>query len=216
MKRCERGCLITLEGGEGAGKSTNLAYIADYLIGHGIELVCTREPGGTPLAEQLRQLLLAPRAELVAPTAELLMVFAARSQHLQEVILPALERGQWVLCDRFTDATFAYQGGGRGMPISRIEQLQQMVQGEFRPDVTLILDLPVDVGMQRARERAALDRFELEQLSFFSRVREAYLALASASPQRYRVIDASVSLERVQAAISCELDRFLRDHGVVQ
>lgn len=216
MKRCERGCLITLEGGEGAGKSTNLAYIADYLIGHGIELVCTREPGGTPLAEQLRQLLLAPRAELVAPTAELLMVFAARSQHLQEVILPALERGQWVLCDRFTDATFAYQGGGRGMPISRIEQLQQMVQGEFRPDVTLILDLPVDVGMQRARARAALDRFELEQLSFFSRVREAYLALASASPQRYRVIDASVSLERVQAAISCELDRFLRDHGVVQ
>jgi dTMP kinase len=216
MKRCERGCLITLEGGEGAGKSTNLAYIADYLIGHGIELVCTREPGGTPLAEQLRQLLLAPRAELVAPTAELLMVFAARSQHLQEVILPALERGQWVLCDRFTDATFAYQGGGRGMPISRIEQLQQMVQGEFRPDVTLILDLPVDVGMQRARERAALDRFELEQLSFFSRVRDAYLALASASPQRYRVIDASVSLERVQAAISCELDRFLRDHGVVQ
>jgi dTMP kinase len=144
------------------------------------------------------------------------MVFAARSQHLQEVILPALERGQWVLCDRFTDATFAYQGGGRGMSYSCIEQLQQMVQGELRPDVTLILDLPVDVGMQRARERADLDRFELEQLGFFSRVRETYLELASASPGRYRVIDASASLERVQAAISCELDRFLRDHGVVQ
>ena len=129
MQRTERGRFITLEGGEGAGKSTSLAYITEYLVAQGVDLVCTREPGGTPLAEGLRQLLLETRAEAVSPTAELLMLFAARSQHLQEVIQPALARGQWVLCDRFTDATFAYQGGGRGMPAATIEQLQQLVQG---------------------------------------------------------------------------------------
>ena len=203
--------MLTLEGGEGAGKSTSLAYIASYLTSKGVDLVCTREPGGTPLAEELRQLLLAQRTEAVAPVAELLMVFAARSQHLQEVILPALQRGQWVLCDRFTDATFAYQGAGRGMPVTIIEQLQQLVQGDFRPDLTLLLDLSIEIGMRRAHERADLDRFESEQRAFFERVREAYLAQARACPERFRVIDAALPLAQVQAAISCELDLFLGD-----
>ena len=211
MQRTERGRFITLEGGEGAGKSTSLAYITEYLVAQGVDLVCTREPGGTPLAEGLRQLLLETRAEAVSPTAELLMLFAARSQHLQEVIQPALARGQWVLCDRFTDATFAYQGGGRGMPAATIEQLQQLVQGDFRPDLTLLLDLPVEVGMQRARERGELDRFESERQDFFSRVRRAYLAQAESCPRRYRVFDASRSLASVQGAIRAELERFLSE-----
>lgn len=209
MQQIDRGRFITLEGGEGAGKSTSLAYITDYLIEQGVDLVCTREPGGTPLAEGLRQLLLEQRSEAVSPTAELLMVFAARSQHLQEVIQPALARGQWVLCDRFTDATFAYQGGGRGMSAAVIGQLQQLVQGDFRPDLTLLLDLPIEVGMQRARLRGDLDRFESERQEFFTRVRAAYLARADSCPQRYRVLDAARSLACVQGSIRIELERFL-------
>jgi dTMP kinase len=193
-----RGRFITMEGGEGVGKSTNMQFVADQLRGRGIHLLQTREPGGTPLAEEIRQLLLNPRSEKVAPAAELLMVFAARAQHLAEVIEPALQRGEWVLCDRFTDATYAYQGGGRQLPQSIIAQLEQLVHGHLQPDLTLLLDVSVDVGMARASLRGELDRFEQEQKEFFHRVRQAYLDRASAAPGRFAVIDAGQSLDAVQ------------------
>lgn len=169
----------------------------------------TREPGGTPLAEEIRQLLLAPREELVAELAELLLIFAARAQHLEQVILPALNAGQWVLSDRFTDATYAYQGGGRKLDNSKISQLENLVQGSLRPDQVLILDLPVEEGLKRARQRADLDRFEQEQNAFFERVRAGYHARAKADPERYRIIDASQSLAQVQASIQQVLDGLL-------
>lgn len=203
-----RGRFITVEGTEGAGKSTNLAFIRDYLRRAGIDFVETREPGGTPLAEEIRTLLLTPRKERMAEAAELLLVFAARAQHLQTVILPALEAGRWVLCDRFTDATYAYQGGGRGLSTAQIAELEQLVQGTLRPDLTLLLDLPVAQGMARARGRGELDRFESERLEFFERVRQSYLARAAEAPERFRVIDAAGSLEAVQAQIRRGLDAF--------
>jgi dTMP kinase len=153
------GKFITVEGVEGVGKSTNIHFIADALKKSGINVVLTREPGGTPLAEDMRQLLLTPREEKVAPQAELLLMFAARAQHINEVIAPALERGDWVLCDRFTEATYAYQGGGREMGFDVIAQLEQLVQGGLRPDCTFLLDAPIEVGMARAKKRGALDRF---------------------------------------------------------
>lgn len=201
-----RGLFITVEGGEGVGKSTNMSFLEQHLRQMGVELVVTREPGGTRLGEQLRELLLNPRDDAVAETAELLMVFAARAQHIQQVIEPALAAGRWVLCDRFTDATYAYQGGGRGLPMTLIRQLEQMVQGELRPDYTLLLDCPVEVGLSRAGERGELDRFEQEQAEFFQRVRATYLQLAREGSGRYRVIDASLPLPEVEAqlAVSCE------------
>ncbi len=162
---------LTLEGTEGVGKTTNLEFIQGWLNGQGIEHIVTREPGGTPLAEEIRELLLSKRDEKVDPIAELLLVFAARAQHLNSVIKPALESGVWVLCDRFTDATYAYQGFGRNLPITVIEQLEDMVQQQLRPDLTIILDIDVCVGLERARARAELDRFEEEQQEFFERVR---------------------------------------------
>lgn len=199
------GLFITLEGPEGAGKSTNRDYLAERLRGEGLEVVLSREPGGTPLAEQIRELLLAPAAEPMASDTELLLVFAARAQHLAEVISPALQRGAVVLCDRFTDATYAYQGGGRGVAVERIEQLERFVQGDLRPDLTLIFDLPVDVGLRRAAARGRLDRFEQEGMAFFEGVRNAYLARARNVPQRYRVLDAAQPLAAVQA----DLDRLV-------
>ena len=183
-----RGAFITVEGGEGAGKSTNIAVVEQWLAEAGIRCVLTREPGGTPLAEAMRQLLLEVRDEPVAPTAELLLMFAARSQHIAEVIEPALARGDWVVCDRFTDATYAYQGGGRGLPGHDIAVLEDLVQGSLRPDLTLLLDAPVELGLERAGQRGELDRFEQEQVAFFERVRQCYLGRASADPQRFRVI----------------------------
>ncbi len=193
-----KGLFVTLEGPEGAGKSTNREYLAERLRACGVDVVLTREPGGTPLAERIRELLLTPADEPMAVDTELLLVFAARAQHLAQVILPALERGAVVLCDRFTDATYAYQGGGRGLSIERIAQLEAFVQGELRPDLTLIFDLPVEVGLARAAARGRLDRFEQEGLRFFESVRRAYLERAKAAPSRYRIIDAGQPLNVVQ------------------
>jgi len=193
-----KGLFVTLEGPEGAGKSTNREYLAERLRASGVDVVLTREPGGTPLAERIRELLLTPADEPMAVDTELLLVFAARAQHLAQVIRPALERGAVVLCDRFTDATYAYQGGGRGLSIERIAQLEVFVQGELRPDLTLIFDLPVEVGLARAAARGRLDRFEQEGLRFFESVRRAYLERAKAAPSRYRIIDAGQPLNVVQ------------------
>jgi dTMP kinase len=195
------GLFITLEGPEGAGKSTNRDYLAMCLRAAGIEVLLTREPGGTPLAERIRELLLAPSDEPMAADTELLLVFAARAQHLAQVIRPALARGCVVLCDRFTDATYAYQGGGRGLSQQRIAELERFVQGDLRPDLTLLFDLPVEQGLARAAARGRLDRFEQEQRSFFEAVRQTYLQRAALAPQRYRLLDASQSLQQVQAAI---------------
>ncbi len=205
---------ITLEGGEGAGKSTCLAFLRDYFVQRRLPLVMTREPGGTPLAEELRELLLRRREETVVADAELLLIFAARAQHLATVIEPALTRGEWVLCDRFTDATYAYQGGGRGLSMARIAELETLVQGSLRPGLTLLLDLPVQQGMARAAARAEKDRFESEQLEFFERVRAVYRQRAQAEPQRFRVVDASAPLPEVQASLTQVLDQALElAHG---
>ncbi|MCP1624482.1 dTMP kinase [Pseudomonas nitroreducens] len=199
------GLFITLEGPEGAGKSTNREYLADRLRERGIEVQLTREPGGTPLAERIRELLLDPSDEKMAADTELLLVFAARAQHIAQVIRPALERGAVVLCDRFTDATYAYQGGGRGLPVERIAQLESFVQGGLRPDLTLVFDLPVEIGLSRAAARGRLDRFEQEGRAFFEAVRNTYLNRAHAEPGRYHILDAAQSLAEVQG----DLDKLL-------
>lgn len=204
---------ITLEGGEGAGKSTCLAFIREFLEQRGLSLVVTREPGGTPLAEEIRTLLLARREEPVAPMAELLLMFAARAQHVRQVIQPALSCGDWVLCDRFTDATYAYQGHGRHHPVQIIGDLERLVQGDLRPALTLLLDLPVQEGLARAAARAEKDRFESEQEAFFERVRQGYRERAAAEPGRFRVIDASRPLAQVQEQIAEVLERWLREQA---
>lgn len=200
---------ISLEGGEGVGKSTNLAFVAERLRATGAPVVVTREPGGTPLAEELRQLLLTPRQEPVAVMTELLMLFAARAQHWQHVIQPALASGAWVLTDRFVDATYAYQVSARGMSADVVAKLEQLVLQGAEPGLTLLLDMPVSEGMQRAQARAAFDRFEQEQLAFFERVRAGYLTRANQSPERMRVIDASVPLAQVQATLNNELNSYI-------
>jgi dTMP kinase len=204
-----RGKFITLEGGEGAGKSSNIPFIETYLRERGIELLMTREPGGTALSERIRTILLDKQEQQMTSDTELLLMFAARAQHLEQVILPALETGQWVICDRFTDATYAYQGGGRGIPPQRIAALEQWVQGDFRPDQTLIFDLPVATGLARAGQRSSPDRFELEDVAFFERVRAAYLQRAKAAPQRYSIIDAAPDWHIVQGQIAAILDSLL-------
>ncbi len=204
-----RGRFITLEGSEGSGKSTNLAWVRARLEAAGTPVIMTREPGGTPLGEKIRELLLDNRNHEMAVDTELLLMFAARAQHLHQLILPALAAGNWVLCDRFTDATYAYQGGGRGVSVERIAALEQFVQGDLRPDLTLILDVPPDVGLARASARGEPDRFEREQRDFFERVRGGYLALAEKSPARYRVVDASRTLPEVQAQLDAALSEIL-------
>lgn len=203
------GKFLSIEGTEGVGKSTNLAFVRDWLESKAIEVIVTREPGGTPLAEEIRELLLRKREESVDETTELLLVFAARAQHIAQVIKPALARGAWVLSDRFTDATFAYQGGGRGLSKDVISQLEILVQGDLRPDLTLILDIDVELGLNRARQRGELDRFESETLAFFERVRSAYQARAAAAPGRYAVIDAGRELAEVQTQIERVLGSLL-------
>jgi len=200
---------ITLEGPEGAGKSTNREYLAERLRAAGIEVLLTREPGGTPLAERIRDVLLTPLEEVMNADTELLLVFAARAQHLATVIRPALERGAVVLCDRFTDSTYAYQGAGRGLSLARIAALEDFVQGELRPDLTLVFDLPVDVGLARASARGRLDRFEQEGQAFFETVREAFLARAAAAPQRYVLVDAAQPLAQVQQSLDSLLPQLL-------
>ena len=197
-----RGRFITFEGTEGVGKSTQLKTAARTLEALGIDCVVTREPGGTPMAEAIRELLLAPRDEPVNETTELLLMFAARAQHLHTRIITELNAGRWVLCDRFTDATFAYQGGGRGVAEDRIAQLETLVQGDLRPDQVIVLDAPVETGMTRARHRGELDRFEQEAVAFFERIRATYLRRASADPTRYQIVDAARELDAVTADVA--------------
>ena len=199
------GQFITVEGIEGVGKTTNIEFIHKWLLAAGKDVVVTREPGGTPLGEAIRGLLLDPQYTGMDSTCELQLMFAARAEHLARVIRPALEEGQWVLCDRFTDATYAYQGGGRGIDTDTIARLEALVQGEFRPDITLLLDVPVEVGLARASKRGDLDRFEQEKVEFFERVRQAYLDMARQYTARYRVIDASQPLEQVQQQLELVL-----------
>jgi len=203
------GKFITVEGIEGAGKSSNLSFIQRLLEAAGKQVVFTREPGGTPLGEEVRDLLLGHKHTGMADDSELLLMFGARAEHLASVISPALESGKWVLCDRFTDASYAYQGGGRGIAWDRIRVLEQWVQGGLRPDLTLLLDLPVDMGLERAEQRSEPDRFEREAEAFFGRVRDAYLQIAADEPERVRLVDASLPLPQVQAQITIALEHLL-------
>ena len=202
-----KGKFITVEGGEGAGKSSNLSFIQSLLEQAGIEVLFTREPGGTELGEDIRELLLGHKHTGMADDTELLMMFASRAEHLNRKIIPALEAGTWVLCDRFTDATYAYQGGGRNISFERIAMLENWVQGALRPDLTLLLDLPVETGLERARNRSEPDRFESEKIDFFEKVRAAYLKIAGNDPERVKVIDASKPLDEVQAQIKAVLSK---------
>lgn len=202
---------ITIEGVEGAGKSTCMQVAANEISRRGLPLLQTREPGGTQLGEDLRGLLLGHKHHGMADDTELLLMFAARAEHLQQRILPALNAGQWVLCDRFTDATYAYQGAGRGLPEQRIRVLEDWVQGVLRPSLTILMDLPVELGLQRAGQRSAPDRFEREALAFFKRVRQGYLEIAAAEPQRVQVVDASRDLEQVSADVAALIGTFIDD-----
>lgn len=196
---------ITLDGIDGAGKSTNLAVMKAWFEKHQLPVLFTREPGGTPAGEALREILLNPATQVSLRTETLLM-FAARQQHLETVILPALKNGTHVVSDRFTDATFAYQGGGRGVPLQDIATLEHWVQGDFRPDLTLLLDVPLEVSMARINQTREKDRFEQEEAEFFNRVREVYLQRANEQPERYAVIDSSQSLDAVKNQIETALD----------
>jgi len=203
------GRFITVEGTEGAGKTSNIALLQARLEAAGKTVVLTREPGGTPLGEAIRDLLLTRRGDGMAVDTEVLLMFAARAEHIAQLIRPALARGEWVLCDRFTDATYAYQGGGRGIDIDRIAALEHWVQGNLRPDLTIVLDVPVEVGLARAGRRSAPDRFEREQLAFHEAVRAAYRTIAAREPGRVQVVDAEQPLPRVQADLGRVLDAFL-------
>ena len=201
------GRFITLEGIEGAGKSTLARFILAWLQTRSIGAVLTREPGGTPLAERVRELVLTPDGETIPPAAETLLMFAARSIHLANLIRPALARGEWVICDRFTDATRAYQGGGRGLDPASIESLATLVHADLKPDLTLLLDLPVPLGLARAHaRRGQTDRFEQERGPFFERVRAAYLAVARAEPERFCIVDAGQDLSQVQGTVAQALE----------
>jgi len=202
-----RGQFITIEGGEGVGKTTNMQFIEEYLNNKNINLIITREPGGTELGELLRGIMLDPGQQNICSDSELMLMFAARAQHLQQKIVPALEQGTWVLCDRFTDATYAYQGGGRGINSSRIEQLENWVQGSLRPDLTILFDMSVELGMSRAASRSDPDRFEQEKIDFFERVRSTYIERAKLNTEQYKIIDASKQLPEVQSQIAQVLDK---------
>lgn len=208
------GRFITIEGGEGVGKSTQIAAARAEIKKHGFKVVVTREPGGTERAERIREILLQPTAEPMPDSCELLLVFAARAAHLHNLIVPELNRGAWVVCDRFTDATYAYQGAGRGIPTEHIALLENLVQGDLRPDLTLLLDAPVAIAMARARARnlkagASEDRFEQERSQFFERMRAGYLNIAHANPDRIRIVDAGAELEQVEQAVRREIREFV-------
>lgn len=207
-----RGRFVTFEGGEGGGKSTNLGYVRERLEAAGVPLLLSREPGGTALGEKIRSVLLDPDNKGLSRDAELLLMFAARAEHLTRVIRPALQAGTWVLCDRFTDATYAYQGTGRGIPRERIAVLEEWVQDDFQPDMTILFDLPVELGMQRAGRRGGLDRFEREHVSFFEAVRAGYLERAREYSRRFRVIDASLELGAVQRQLDSVIEELLVQH----
>ena len=204
------GKFITIEGIEGAGKSSCLSFIRQLIENEGVTVIETREPGGTPLGEDLRSLLLGHKHQGMSKEAELLLMFAARAEHLASKIRPTLANGAWVLCDRFTDATYAYQGYGRGVDLERIATLESWVQGDRRPDLTLLMDLPVETGLERAGKRSTPDRFESQALAFFERVRAGYLSLAAADPDRCRVIDAAKTLAQVSAQVVEVVDAYLQ------
>ena len=206
------GRFITIEGGEGAGKSTAQLRLKATLESRGISVVCTREPGGTPLAESIRQTLLDVEGEAPVEMAELLLIFASRAQHLAKVIEPALAVGKWVICDRFTDATFAYQGAARGLSNELISTLERLVQGGRQPDAVILMDLQPHIGMERAKSRGALDRFEHEQHHFYERVRSGYLARVEENPARYTVIDAEQELEFVYDELDKLAESWISDH----
>jgi dTMP kinase len=215
-----RGKFITIEGGEGVGKSTQIVALRDLLAARGIEVVFTREPGGTLRAERIRELLLETSDETMPGICELLLMFAARSTHIENVIRPALERGAWVVCDRFTDATYAYQGGGRGLPREHIAALEKLVQRDLQPDLTLLLDAPLEISSARASARNAAagssDRFEREQREFFERVRATYLDRARVEPNRFVLIDAAASVDTVTQSVRHAIETRLlpdRTHG---
>ena len=205
-----KGFFITIEGIEGVGKSTNINTIKGYLTQKKIDFIITREPGGTLLAEKIRDLLLeVNNDEKLSELSELLLIFASRAQHLEKLIKPALTKGKWVICDRFTDATYAYQGEGRGLDWGKISQLEELVQEHLRPDLTIILDLDPRLGLERAKGRGELDRFEQEKMEFFTKVRTAYLKIAAADPERCIVIDASSELAEVSELLLNALDNKL-------
>jgi dTMP kinase len=205
----ERGKFITIEGIEGVGKSTNMAAIVERIEGAGHTVLTTREPGGTPFAEDIREILMNRGDEPIPEIAELLLMFAARSFNVSNVIAPALQAGTWVVCDRFTDSTRAYQGGGRGIPMETINRVAEWVHGDTWPDLTILLDAPVDIGMARAGSRSEPDRFEQEKHDFFDRVRGCYLELARAEQERFVVIDTTRDIERVKADVTAIIDRLL-------
>jgi dTMP kinase len=206
-----KGMFITVEGVEGVGKSTNIDFIAERISAAGFEVLRSREPGGTPMAERIRGMLLEHGDEPLPDLAELLLFFASRTLNIENVIRPAIDAGKWVLCDRFTDASRAYQGAGRGQGIDRVNTLAEWVHGDLNPDLTILLDAPAEVGMRRAKKRGATDRLESEQMSFYTRVREQYLELARGEPERFAVIDASQSLADVQDQIAVVIDTLLKN-----
>ena len=211
-----QGKFITLEGGEGVGKSTCLATVLGELQRCGIDVVATREPGGTALGESLRRVLLDAELGSISGDAELLLVFSARAEHIVRVIKPALRAGQWVISDRFTDATYAYQGGGRFIDMERIAVIEQWVQEGLQPDLTLLLDAPIEVGLRRVAQRGAPDRFEREEQIFFENVRQAYLQRACRYPQRFRIIDADADIDIVQAGVRRCIRKLLSGDSTVK
>ena len=205
----QRGKFITVEGIEGVGKSTNVSYVQAAIESRGLKVLTSREPGGTPMAEKIRGLLLDDNGEAVPDIAELLLMFAARALHVQNVIQPALAAGIWVICDRFSDTSRAYQGAGRGFPQENINQLVEWVHGDLQPDLTILLDAPAETGMHRAGKRSEPDRIETERNDFFARARDCFLALAAAEPERFALIDASKDLDAVRIAVETEINRLL-------
>lgn len=207
----KKGFFLTIEGTEGVGKSTALKCIQDFLTQAGTDFIVTREPGGTMIAEQIRQILLTPNpTETIIPETELLLMFASRLQHVKHVILPALAAGKWVVSDRFIDASFAYQGGGRGIDLSHIEMLEKWLLQDLKPDLTLLFDAPAHIGLERAKHRGAQDRIEQEKVDFFERVRKGYLQRMEQDKKRFRLIDATQPLEKVQAELKQVMDEL---HG---
>ncbi|MCS5588862.1 MAG: dTMP kinase [Candidatus Thioglobus sp.] len=202
----ERGKFITIDGVEGAGKSTQIEFICEYLKAKGVNVILTREPGGTDVGEKIRTLLLSNSTGKMHADTELMLMFAARNEHIQNKIMPALGRGDWVLSDRFTDSSYAYQGGGRGLDMERIKQLESWVVQDFAPDMTLLLDVPVEVGMSRVESRGKKDRIEMEKMDFFDRVRKAYIARSEEFPDRIKLIDSSQTIEHTTKQIGEILD----------
>ena len=202
----ERGKFITIDGVEGAGKSTQIEFIYEYLKAKGANVILTREPGGTDVGEKIRTLLLSNSTGKIHADTELMLMFAARNEHIQNKIMPALKHGDWVLSDRFTDASYAYQGGGRGLDVSRIKKLEQWVSKDFTPDMTLLLDVPVEIGMSRVESRGKKDRIELESTNFFNRVRQGYIDRSEQFPERIKLIDSSQTVEYTKQQIKVILD----------